>query len=51
MLLHYESLRMPFSNDPFASSLIGRSALTRLVFVAAGIAILWATIGWAVALA
>jgi hypothetical protein len=51
MLLHYESLRMPFSNDPFASSLIGRSALTRLVFVAAGIAVLWATIGWAVALA
>lgn len=42
---------MPFSNDPFASSLIGRSVLTRLIFVAAGIAALWAAIDWAVALA
>ncbi|MBB5571724.1 hypothetical protein GGD50_000300 [Rhizobium paranaense] len=42
---------MPFRNNPFASSLIGRSAMTRLAFVAIGIAILWATIGWAVALA
>jgi hypothetical protein len=51
MLLHYESYLMLSRNDPFASSLIGRSALTRLAFVAIGIAILWATIGWAVALA
>ncbi|AVA20610.1 hypothetical protein NXC24_CH00940 [Rhizobium sp. NXC24] len=42
---------MPFNNNPFAASLIGRSALMRLAFVAIGIAILWATIGWAVALA
>ncbi|WP_286182036.1 hypothetical protein [Rhizobium sp. ICMP 5592] len=42
---------MPFSNDPFAASLIGRSVLTRLLFVAAGVAVLWAAIGWAVALA
>ncbi|MEZ2222223.1 hypothetical protein [Rhizobium sp. RCC_161_2] len=42
---------MPFSNDPFTASLIGRSVLTRLVFVAVGVAALWAVIGWAVALA
>ena len=50
MLLHYESRGVPFNNDPFASSLIGRSAIMRLVFVVIGIALLWATIGWAVAL-
>jgi hypothetical protein len=41
---------MPFRNDPFASSLIGRSAITRLLFVAVGLALLWAAIGWAVVL-
>ncbi|WP_281412740.1 hypothetical protein [Rhizobium sp. P38BS-XIX] len=42
---------MPFDRDPFASALIGRSALMRLAYVAIGIAFLWAAIGWAVALA
>ncbi|MGV1761181.1 hypothetical protein [Rhizobium sp. P44RR-XXIV] len=42
---------MRFERDPLASSLIGRSALTRLAYVAVGIAVLWAAIGWAVALA
>ncbi|MBB3425024.1 hypothetical protein ACK83U_02790 [Rhizobium sp. WW22] len=42
---------MPFDRDPFASSLMGRSALMRLAYVAVGIAVLWAAIGWAVALA
>jgi len=42
---------MSFDRDPFASSLMGRSALTRLAYVAIGIAALWAAIGWAVALA
>lgn len=42
---------MPFDPDPFASSLMGRSALVRLAYVAVGIAVLWAAIGWAVALA
>jgi len=42
---------MPFDRDPLASSLMGRSALTRLAFIAIGIAVLWAAIGWAVALA
>ena len=41
---------MSFDRDPFAS-LMGRSALTRLAYVAIGIAVLWAAIGWAVALA
>jgi hypothetical protein len=53
MLCYYiiESPGMPFDRDPFASSLMGRSALMRLAYVAIGIAILWAAIGWAVALA
>ncbi|WP_272955705.1 MULTISPECIES: hypothetical protein [Rhizobium] len=42
---------MPFERAPLASSLIGRSALIRLAYVAVGIAVLWAAIGWAVALA
>lgn len=42
---------MLFDRGPFASSLMGRSALTRLAYVAVGIAVLWAGIGWAVALA
>lgn len=46
-----ESPEMPFDRDPFASSLMGRSALMRLAYVAVGIAVLWAAIGWAVALA
>ncbi len=41
---------MPFRNDPYTSSLIGRSALTRLICVAIGIALLWAAIDWAVLL-
>jgi hypothetical protein len=51
MLLHNESSGMPFDRDPFASSLMGRSALMRLAYVAIGVALLWAAIGWAVALA
>ncbi len=50
-LLHKENACMPFERDPLASSLIGRSALARLAYVAVGIAVLWAAIGWAVALA
>ncbi|MDR6899182.1 hypothetical protein J2W52_000770 [Rhizobium miluonense] len=42
---------MPFDRDPFALSLMGRSALMRLAYVAVGIAVLGAAIGWAVALA
>jgi hypothetical protein len=41
---------MPLRNDPYVSSLIGRSALTRLLGVAIGIALLWGVIAWAVAL-
>ncbi|WP_281024442.1 MULTISPECIES: hypothetical protein [unclassified Rhizobium] len=42
---------MPFDRDPFAPSLMARSALTRLAYVAIGIVVLWTAIGWAVALA
>jgi uncharacterized membrane protein YuzA (DUF378 family) len=39
---------MPFRRDPLSSSLIGRSALMRIVFVVLGIALVWLAIGWAV---
>jgi hypothetical protein len=41
---------MPFRRDPLSSSLIGRSALMRIVFVVQGIALLWLAIRWAVVL-
>ena len=41
---------MPFINDPFLSSLIGRSALSRLIGVVLVLGLLWLAIAWAVAL-
>ena len=42
---------MFFSIDHLAPSLIARSAVTRIVCVAAGILLLWCAIFWAVSLA
>jgi hypothetical protein len=39
---------MPFRRDSLSSSLIGRSALMRIVFAFLGMALLWLAIGWAV---